>query len=50
MPSEQKGAYGGHLASSVVVHGEDSPARWHLWFRVWLPSDRPRANSLHPLT
>ena len=26
MPSEQKGAYGGHLALSVLRHGENVPA------------------------
>src|SRR5436190_10220960 len=27
MPSEQKGAYGGHLAPYVVRHGENQPCR-----------------------
>ncbi len=27
MPSEQKGAYGGHLALSVRIHGEHAGAR-----------------------
>ena len=27
MPSEQKGAYGGHLALSDVRHGENDPNR-----------------------
>src|SRR2546425_10467702 len=37
MPSEQKGAYGGHLASYVILHRENGTAGVRYLHRVGLP-------------
>ncbi len=38
MPSEQKGAYGGHLAPYVVRHGENVPTGGRTLAPVEFPS------------
>src|SRR5437667_9684755 len=50
MPSEQKGAYGGHLALSDVRHGENDPNQTACVAAGIGPSGRPVRASLHRTT
>src|SRR5436305_12869611 len=50
MPSEQKGAYGGHLAPSVVRHGENRVPRGRLLRPQVSPKNGEALRSLHRTT
>src|SRR5207245_11500869 len=50
MPSEQKGAYGGHLGLSDVRHGENDPNQTACVAARIGPSRRPVRASLHRTT
>src|SRR5207249_6162987 len=50
MPSEQKGAYGGHLAPYVVRHGENVPTEGRTLAPVEFPSGSAGRTFLHRTT